>query len=237
MRSLTDLRHLVLRFVPSTTAHSFAFPSLRTLEVSAGGRFDPTGIIQLLRASSDGLSSLRLPPMNGGSEAALAKELGRFAKTLTSLKIDFESTPATCPLSSMFTGFTALRTLDIAAPDLGLLRRLLSQLPKSTLTSLEFLSESPYFLRSYPNSAVDLEAILSLPQLNKLERLELSLLAARGDDSEEMENPPGDEDGRFVECMQRWEAKGLEIEGAYQWGFMSLAERRELGLEDWVDDV
>lgn len=76
------------------------------------------------------------------------------------------------------------------------------------------------FLQTYPDSADDLEALLSLPQLSKLKRFHLQLFSDDGEDPDgEMENPPGDEDGRFVECMQRWEDKGLEIDGAYQWGF------------------
>lgn len=65
-----------------------------------------------------------------------------------------------------------------------------------------------------------MEALLSLPQLSKLERLSLDLVSDERDDSDfsEMEDPPGDEDGRFAACLSRWEKKGIKIDGAYQWG-------------------
>lgn len=163
--------------------------------------------------------------MSRGSEAALTKEISRFAKTLTSLTTDFDITAASSPFYTLFKELSALRSLFITASRLGLLRQLLSELPNSTLTSLHYRSESPFFLRPYPSSAGDLEAVLSLPQLNKLEQLQLNLFSRRGDDDEGMVNPPGDEDGRFVACMERWEAKGLEVAGADQWGLISLDER------------
>lgn len=233
---------LKLCFVPPTINGDMSFPSLRTLKMPnlKDGRSPFAGTIQLLRAAPNELAELRLPVIEYGSDQSedeFANEFQRFAKNLKALTISFDvidSAPSS-PLYELFSDCSSLRRLYITAPDLGLLRQLLSELPKSTLRLIDYISPREYFLESYRNSADDLHELLSLPQLKKLKRVRLDLMPGReGDEGDEWydeaEGPPGDEDGRFVACVERWEAKGLNIDGAEAWGSMTMSERRGLGL-------
>lgn len=221
--STIELQRLELGHIPPTISQTQSFPFLRSLKIGWAFLHSPAaGFVQLLRALPETLAELRFPAIELGSEVELVTELKRFAKNLTELEIHLDATPPESPLFTVFAECSSLKSLSIIVPDLGLLGRLLSQLPKSTLTSIFYESKTEFFLESYPDSADDLEALLSLPQLSKLKRFQLDLISDGGDDpDEEMEDPPGDEDGRFVDCMYRWEAKGLQLEGAYQWGFFA----------------
>ena len=231
--SLADIMKLSISFVPNASPHSLSFPSLRSLRISKRcgmdesrhefnrRRFQSEGIIQLMKSASSELSSLALPALRTDSELDFVNAFRRFAGSLTMLKVSFGAFKATSPLHSILTKCSSLTSLDITVPSLALLRQLITQLPKSTLITLHYSSFTPCFLESFPDATIDMEQVLSLPQLSQLKNLQLDLMADEGyhPDGVEEEDPPGDEDGRFVGCLERWKKKGLKIEGAYQWGF------------------
>lgn len=139
------------------------------------------------------------------------------------------------PFAALFQDRASLEDLYITAPNPANLPRLLTHLPSSTLRYLRYTSEIPWFLKTYYDAADNIDLLLSLPQLAELKSLKLDLISDDGDNPDvELDDPPGDENGEFVRCLQRWAAKGIEIEGAYQWGY-DPDEEVELSDEDSSD--
>lgn len=145
--------------------HSLSFPALRSLRITQlpktdesrrefnRRRFRSDGIIQLMQAAPFGLASLSLPALKIDAEMDFTNAFRRFAGSLTALTLVFQAIAAKSPLHSILADCSSLTSLNITLPSLSLLRQLISQLPKSTLTSLNYSSQTPCFLESFPNAA------------------------------------------------------------------------------------
>ena len=215
-----DIKELSLGFIPSQSPHALSFRSLRELTISHAYYLPPPsldGVVQLLQSTIE-LTSLRFSKFTiADSEIGFANAFRRIAVNLTTLHIEFGHILKDTPLSTIFGQCSSLKTLSIIVPNLKSLHQLLSHLPATTVTQITYNSPITFFLVSYPNSANDLEAIMNLSQLGGLERMSLELLS--DDPSEYVDLPPedpaGDEDGQFANCVARWEEEGVDFGDFY----------------------
>ena len=188
-----------------------AFPSLRRLNFH-GSSLDATS--HLLLSVSDTLTNLHLPHLNPGSDTLFVRAFRRLAHNLVDLTISFDDEiDSSSPSYQLLKDCTRLERLSINTPTLSLVHKLVSHLPNPTLNSLAHTSRTPFFLRAYPNTLFDLQAIVALKNIQGLWEMYLEWYAQDADDCDSRrENPLGDEDGRV---------------GAFVW-----ADRKDLLIED-----
>ena len=99
---LTDIKSLTVAFAPAALTHAPSFQSLRTLKISHLYAGPVEGLLQLMRAAPDELTTLSLPPFRQRSGSAFGNEFRRIAKHLTSLTIFLDDVPNDSPLLTLF---------------------------------------------------------------------------------------------------------------------------------------